>query len=330
MSDLHLVADILAKDLAKEVMKKGYGRGLVAAGKLYDNVVAASSDVSGSTGTEAFAQAFPDRFIEVGIAEQTLVTVGAGLAAMGKIPFVAAYGAFSPGRCWEQIRTTICINDRSVKLIGTHVGLSDAPDAATHQILEDVAIMRVLPNMAVIAPCDSLEAEKATIALAKYQKPAYMRVARDDTITITTVDTPFEIGKAYLYREGGDVSIIATGRMTYYALIAAEKLAKDGISAEVVHVPTIKPLDTETILKSIHKTKCVVTVEEAQMAGGLGGAIAELTSDEFPVPIKRIGVNDRFGESGSPAELFEHFGLDAKHIVFAAHHVIEQKKEFVK
>ncbi len=313
--------------LEQEVMKKGYGRGLVEAGKLHENVVAASSDVTGSTGTDAFAQAFPDRFFEAGVAEQNLVTVGSGLAAMGKMPFVAAYGAFSPGRNWEQIKTTICINNRPVKLVGTHVGLSDAPDGATHQMLEDIALMRVLPNMTVIVPCDSIEAAKATLALASYPHPAYLRVARDETHTITTDATPFEIGKAYVYEKGSDVTLIATGRMTYHALVAADKLYKDGIEAEVLHVPTIKPLDAETILKSVRKTGAVVTAEEGQIIGGLGGAIAELLGENYPVPLKRIGMQDHFGESGSPEELFEHFGLDAKHIRLAAHDVVERRNK---
>lgn len=325
MSDAHLVTNLLADDISREPMKKGYGAGLVEAGKLHKNVVAASSDVTSSTGTDGFAQAFPERFIQVGIAEQTLVTVGAGLAAMGKMPFVAAYGAFSPGRNWEQIRTTICINDRPVKIVGTHVGLSDAPDAATHQILEDIALMRVLPNMTVIVPCDSVEAAKATKALATYNKPAYMRIARDDTAIITTPDTPFEIGAAYVYLTGSDVSIITTGRMTYRALLAAAQLAKDGVSAEVIHVPTIKPLDSKTILESVHKTGAVVTAEEAQINGGLGGAIAELLAEQHPVPMKRIGVQDRFGESGTPEELFDAFGLSAKHITLAAHGLVAKK-----
>ncbi|HUD10691.1 MAG TPA: transketolase C-terminal domain-containing protein [Candidatus Saccharimonadales bacterium] len=326
MKNMHLVPDVLADNLPREPMKKGYGQGLVEAGKRYENVVAASSDVTSSTGTDAFAQEFPDRFIQVGIAEQTLVNVGAGLAAMGKMPFVAAYGAFSPGRNWEQIRTTICINDRPVKIIGTHVGISDAPDGATHQILEDVALMRVLPNMSVIVPCDSIEAAKATIALASYKKPAYMRIARDDTAIITTADTPFEIGQAYIFQVGSDVSIIATGRMTYQAMVAAAKLAKDGIQAEVVHVPTIKPLDDETILASVRKTGAVVTAEEGQINGGLGGAVAELLAENHPTPLKRIGTRDRFGESGDPSELLKHFGLDALHIVLATHEVLDKKK----
>lgn len=326
MSEPHLVKDLLTKHIKAEPMKKGYGRGLVAAGKQYPNVVALSSDVAGSTGTDAFAKEFPDRFFEVGVAEQNLVTVGSGLAAMGKLPFVAAYAAFSPGRNWEQIRTTIALNNRPVKIISTHVGLSDAPDGATHQMLEDLALMRALPNMTVIAPCDGLEAEKATLLLGGYHHPAYMRIARDDTALITTAQTPFEIGPAYVYAKGEDVTIISTGRLTYYSLIAAEKLFKEGIDAEVIHVPTIKPLDAQTLLKSLHKTKAVVTAEEGQINGGLGGAIAELVAEEYPVPLRRVGVQDRFGESGQPEELFEHFGLTAKHIMLAAHSVVDQKK----
>ncbi len=322
MIEMHLVQDITAKVLPAEVMKKGYGRGLVEAGKRNENVVAVSSDVVGSTGTDVFAKEFPDRFIEVGVAEQNLVTVGSGLAAMGKMPFVAAYGAFSPGRCWEQIKTTIAINDRPVKLVGTHVGLSDAPDGATHQILEDIALMRVLPNMAVIAPCDSLEAFKAIVALANYPKPAYIRIARDDTKIITTELTPFEIGKAYTYKTGTDVTLITTGRMTYHTLVAAEKLAKDDISAEVIHVPTIKPLDGEVILESARRTRHVITAEEAQVNGGLGGAVAELLSEQLPTKMTRIGMKDRFGESGQPDELLKHFGLTSTHIALAAHNLL--------
>jgi transketolase len=254
------------------------------------------------------------------------VTVGSGLAAMGKIPFVSSYAAFSPGRNWEQIRTTICLNDRPVKIVGSHAGVSVGPDGATHQMLEDIALMRVLPNMVVIVPGDSLEAEKATLAMAKDGRPSYLRLAREATPIITTEQTPFEIGKAYVYAPGTDVTIIATGTMTYQALLAAEQLYKDGVDAEVVHVPTIKPLDAETILKSVRKTGCVITAEEAQINGGLGGAVAELLAENHPVLMHRIGMQDRFGESGEPAELLTHFGLDAKHIRLAAHHIVERKR----
>ncbi len=316
--------DVDAK-LEAEPIRKGFGRGLLEAGKRNPSVVAACADLTGSTAMDLFAKEFPDRFIEIGVAEQNLVTTGTGLAAMGKIPFVSSYAAFSPGRNWEQIRTTIALNDRPVKIIGSHAGVSVGPDGATHQMLEDIALMRVLPNMVVLAPGDSVEAEKATLAMAANKRPNYMRLAREATPIITTPKTPFEIGKAYVFRPGEDVTLIATGTMTYHALMAAEKLYKDGVDAEVVHVPTIKPLDAETILKSVRKTRAVVTAEEAQINGGLGGAIAELLGENLPVPLKRIGMQDRFGESGEPNELLEFFGLDAKHIRLAAHHVIERK-----
>ena len=323
MSDLHLV-DIAGK-LETEPIRKGFGRGLKVAGEQNVNVMAACADLTDSTQMSLFKQAFPERFIEIGVAEQNLVTVGSGMAAMGKIPFVSSYAAFMPGRCWEQIRTTICLNDRPVKLIGSHAGISVGPDGATHQMLEDIALMRALPNMVVLAPCDSVEAEKMTLAMANDKRPNYMRLAREATPIITTDKTPFELGKAYVFEPGSDVTIIATGTMTYQALAAVEALFKDGIDAEVIHVPTIKPLDTATILKSVKKTGAVVTVEEAQISGGLGGAIAELLSENQPVPLKRIGMQDRFGESGEPNELLEHFGLDAKHIRLAAHTVIDKK-----
>ncbi len=325
MSDMHLVADILAHDSLSEPIRKGFGRGLLEAGKLDENVVAACADLTESTQISLFAKEFPERFVEIGVAEQNLVTVGSGLAAMGKIPFVSSYAAFSPGRNWEQIRTTICLNNRPVKIIGSHAGVSVGPDGATHQMLEDIALMRSLPNMVVIAPGDSLEAEKATLAMAKDKRPNYMRLAREATPIITTKDTPFEIGKAYVFEPGHSVTIIATGTMTYHALLAAQKLYKDGIDAEVIHCPTIKPLDEETILKSVRKTGAVVTCEEAQINGGLGGAIAELLGENYPVPLRRIGMKDRFGESGKPNELMEHFGLTAKNIILAAHDVEHRK-----
>lgn len=325
MADTHLVANILADDIASEPIRAGFGKGLVMAGKQFEKVVAVCADLTDSTKMGDFAQTFPERFFEIGIGEQNLVTVGAGLAAMGRVPFVSSYAAFSPGRNWEQIRTTICLNDRAVKIIGSHAGISVGPDGATHQMLEDIALMRVLPNMVVIAPCDSVEAEKATLAMAKDKRPNYLRLAREATPLITTEHTPFAIGKAYIYQEGSDITLIATGTMTYHALVAAEKLVKEGIKAEVVHVPTIKPLDHETILRSVRKTGAVVTVEEGQIVGGLGGAIAELLGDQQPTPMKRIGIQDHFGESGEPNELLKHFGLDALHIMLAAHELVTKK-----
>lgn len=323
MSDMHLV-DINGQ-LTMEPIRKGFGRGLLEAGKRDENVVAACADLTESTQMHLFRGEFPERFVEIGVAEQNLVTVGSGMAAMGKIPFVSSYAAFSPGRNWEQIRTTICLNEQPVKVVGSHAGVSVGPDGATHQMLEDIALMRVLPHMVVIAPCDSVEAEKATLAMARDKRPNYLRLAREATPVITTEKTPFEIGKAYVFAEGSDVTLITTGTMTYEALLAADKLLKDGIKAEVLHVPTIKPLDSETILESVRKTGAVITAEEGQIIGGLGGAIAELLAEEYPTPIKRIGMLDRFGESGAPAELLEHFGLDAKHIRLAAHQVIDKK-----
>lgn len=325
MSDLDLIHDVMAHDIATEPIRKGFGRGLKTAGEQDERVVAACADLTESTQMNLFKEAFPERFVEIGVAEQNLVTVGSGLAAMGKTPFVSSYAAFSPGRNWEQIRTTICLNDRPVKIIGSHAGVSVGPDGATHQMLEDIALMRVLPNMVVLAPGDSLEAEKATLALAADDRPAYMRLAREATPIITTEKTPFEIGKAYVYNVGHDVTIISTGTMTYQAMVAAEKLYKDGIDAEVIHVPTIKPLDGVTILESVRKTKCVVTVEEGQVNGGLGGAVAELLGEELPTPLVRVGMKDRFGESGKPEELLEHFGLTARHIAMAAHQVTDRR-----
>lgn len=324
MIELHLKD--LTKKLEEEPIRKGFGRGLKKAGELDVNVVAACADLTDSTQMSLFRDAFPDRFVEIGVAEQNLVTVGAGLAAMGKIPFVSSYAAFSPGRNWEQIRTTACLNERPVKIVGSHAGISVGPDGATHQMLEDIALMRVLPNMVVIAPGDSLEAERATLAMAKDNRPNYLRLAREATPIMTTDKTPFEIGKAYVYEKGSDVTIIATGTMTYQAMLAAEQLYKDGIEAEVIHCPTIKPLDGATILKSVKKTGCVVTAEEGQIIGGLGGAIAELLAENHPAPLRRIGMKDRFGESGSPGELLIHFGLDAKHIRLAAHEITDRKK----
>lgn len=321
--EVHLIG--IDGKLEQEPIRKGFGRGLLEAGKRWENVVAACADLTDSTQMSLFAKEFPERFVEVGVAEQNLVTVGSGLSAMGKIPFVSSYAAFSPGRNWEQIRTTICLNDRPVKIIGSHAGVSVGPDGATHQMLEDLALMRVLPTMVVIAPCDSVEAEKATIAMATDKRPNYMRLAREATPVFTTQETPFEIGKAYVFAKGADVTLIATGTMTYHALAAVELLYKDGIEAEVLHVPTIKPLDAPAILKSVRKTGAVVTAEEGQIIGGLGGAVAELLSEEYPVPMQRVGMRDRFGESGAPDQLIEHFGLDAKHIRLAAHAALDRK-----
>jgi transketolase len=326
MPTIYLVDDIRAKDIKKDSIRDGFGRGLLEAGKRNDQVVAICADLTDSTKISMFAEAFPDRFVEAGIAEQDITTIGSGMAAMGKIPFVSSYAAFCPGRTWEQIRTTICLNDQPVKIIGSHAGLYTSPDGATHQALEDITLMRVLPNMVVLVPCDSVEAEKMAPLMTANKRPNYVRLARGASPIITMPQTPFEIGPAYVFREGSDVTLIATGTMTYQALVAAEMLQKDGIHAEVVHVPTVKPLDERTILESVKKTGHVVTAEEGQIAGGLGGAVAELLGEHFPVPMRRIGMKDAFGESAqTPEELLEHFGLDAHHITLAAHDLLMRK-----
>lgn len=321
MSNLHLLDH---KDWGNEPTRKGFGKGLLKAGEIDDRVVALCADLTDSTQISLFAEKFPERFVEVGIAEQNLVTVASGMARMGKIPFTSSYAAFSPGRNWEQIKTTIALNNQNVKIIGSHGGLYTGPDGATHQMLEDIALMRVLPNMVVIVPGDSVEAEKATLAMAKDKRPAYLRLARDNSPVMTTEETPFEIGKAYVFSPGQDLTIIANGTMTSVAMQAAESLFHDGIDAEVIHCPSVKPLDSATILASVKKTKHVITIEEAQINGGLGGAVCELLSEHLPVPVVRMGVRDAFGQSGTPEELLHHYGLTPKHVMMIAHDLLDK------
>jgi transketolase len=312
-------------EVEQEPIRAGFGRGLVQAGERDSRVVALCADLTDSTKMDGFAKAYPERFVEIGIGEQNLVTVAAGMALMGKIPFCSSYAAFSPGRNWEQIRTTICLNEANVKIVGSHAGISVGPDGATHQMLEDIALMRVLPGMRVIVPCDSLEAEKATLALASHSGASYLRLAREKTPIVTTADTPFTIGKAQIFRSGSDLTIVACGPMVYQSLMAAEQLAKQGIEAEVINAAVVKPLDDHTILTSARKTGAVLTAEEAQIAGGLGGAVAELLADHHPVPMTRIGLRDHFGESGQPMQLMEKFALTAPHIAKAAHDIVKRK-----
>ncbi|MBU1111899.1 MAG: transketolase family protein [archaeon] len=294
--------------------RNGYGDALVELGKINKSVMVLCADLTESTRVEKFREKFPKRFVEIGVAEQNLVTVASGLAAVGKIPFASSYAMFCPGRCWEQIRTTICYNNQNVKIIGAHSGVSVGPDGATHQALEDIAIMRALPNMVVIVPADYEQTKKATHAIAKYKGPAYMRFAREKTPQFTTKSTEFKIGKAQVLKRGKDLAIIGAGPVVYECLEAAEMLERKGISAEVINCHTIKPLDKNTILSAAKKCGCVLTVEEAQIIGGLGGAISELLSENWPTKIKRIGVRDHFGESGSPDELLQKFGFSSKHI----------------
>lgn len=316
------------KEVELEPIRAGFGRGLRAAGESNESIVALCADLTESTQMHLFREAFPKRFIEVGIAEQNLVTVASGLARAGKIPFTSSYAAFSPGRNWEQIRTTAALNNQPVKIIGSHAGVSVGPDGATHQMLEDIALMRVLPNMVVVAPGDSIEAEKATLAIAENGSPSYLRLAREKSPIFSTAESPFELGKAYVLKEGSDVSLFGTGAMTYQCLVAAKLLEVKGVSVEVVHVPTIKPLDHETLLASARKTGRVVTVEEAQAAGGFGGAVVEFLSDTLPMPVKRIGINDRFGESGEPNELIDYFGFTGDKIADTVEAFINQMPQY--
>src|SRR3989338_8449668 len=322
-----LVENILDKSKLEMVpTRDGYGKGLVKAGEKDERVVVLCADLTESTRSLWFAEKFPERFIELGVAEQNMATVAAGMANYGKIPFISSYAVFSPGRNNEQIRTTICINNVPVKIGGAHAGISVGPDGATHQALEDIALMRVLPRMVVIVPCDAIEAQKATVAAATLPGPVYIRFGREKSSVFTTKDTPFEIGKAEIFRHGKDVSIIGCGMLLYNALIAAEELSKEGIEAAVINSHTVKPIDHETIIEAVQKTGAVVSVEEHQVAGGLGSAVAELLSKNFPVSQEFIGLQDRFGESGTAEELIEVCGLGVESIKLAVRKVISRKK----
>ncbi|MDO4773817.1 MAG: transketolase C-terminal domain-containing protein [Candidatus Saccharibacteria bacterium] len=297
-----------------EAMRLGFGRGLVAAGRRDERVVVLAADLMESVGFGAFAAEFGHpRTIETGVMEQHLVTMASGMAAMGAVPFAASYAAFSPGRNWEQIRTTICLNNQPVKLVGSHAGLNVGPDGATHQMLEDIALMRALPNVVVLAPGDAHEAELMAQAMARDERPNYVRLPREATPLFLRHDE-FTIGKGYVLREGDDVALIGTGTMSYQLLAAAEELARDGVQATVVHMPTVKPLDEALILAVAKRCGQVVTAEEAQVAGGLGGAVAELLSEQLPIKLLRIGVQDVFGETGIMLELWQKHGLDAASI----------------
>lgn len=323
---MNLNPKLFDEDIEQVPSRNGFGEGLVIAGEENPNVVGLCADLTESTRMEAFKKKFPERFIEVGVAEQNLVTVASGMAHEGKIPFTSSYATFSPGRNWEQIRTTICYNNVPVKIVGSHSGISVGADGSTHQALEDIALMRVLPNMVVVVPADAIEAKKATIAIAKNGMPSYLRLSRDKVPVITTENSPFEIGKAEVLNEGNDVSIIACGQMVYMALMVAKQLEEDKISVRVINLHTIKPIDSKTIIDAAEETGAIVTAEEHQINGGLGGAVAEVVSEHFPVPIKRIGIEDRFGESGSPAELLKKFGLADENIKKAVLEVLRKKK----
>jgi transketolase len=304
--------------------RNGYGDALVELGKRNKNVYVLCADLSDSTRVKAFADKFPQQFVEIGVAEQNLVTVASGLASLGKIPFASSYTAFCPGRCWEQIRTTICYNDQNVKIIGAHAGVSVGPDGATHQALEDIALMRSLPNMIVVVPCDYQQTKKATKAFAQYHGPAYMRFARNKTEQMTTAKTPFQIGKLQVFKQGHDIALVGAGPVVYECLRAALLLQEQGISAMVVNCHTIKPLDKQGMLWIAKKCKKIITVEEGQITAGLGGTIAEYLSEVYPTPIKRIGVCDHYGESGEPGELLKKFGFSGEHIFKQAMKIVKR------
>lgn len=307
--------------------REGFGKGVVEAGKMDERVVVLTADLAESTNAHHFQKAYPERFIQVGVAEQNLATVAAGMANYGKIPFITSYAVFNPGRNWEQIRTTIALNNVPVIVCGMHVGLQTGADGATHQALEDLALMRSLPRFTVISACDAEEGRKATVAAAQLGSPVYMRWSREKTPVMTTAETPFEIGKAQVFwkTDAPQTAIFATGPMVHTALLAARALEGEGVAVTVVNVHTIKPLDKETVLHEAGAAGCVVTVEEHQIAGGLGGAIAELLASERPTPMEFIGMQDKFGQSGASAELLKHYGLDVPHIVEAVKKVISRK-----
>ena len=325
-TDAKLGANLFDKStLEMAATRAGYGLGLVEAGGKDERVVVLCADLTESTRSEGFAKNFPERFIEMGVAEQNMAVVASGLANYGKIPFISSYAAFSPGRNNEQIRTNICINNVPVKIGGAHAGISVGPDGATHQALEDIALMRVLPRMVVVVPCDAEETRKATFAAAFNGSPTYIRFGREKSPVFTTKDTPFEIGKAITLREGEDCAIIGCGMLLYNALVAAEELSKEGIECMVINSHTVKPLDETTVIDAAQKCGAVVSVEEHQIAGGLGSAIAECLSRNYPVPQEFIGVQDRFGESGTPGELLTAFYLDVPDIKMAVKKAIGRK-----
>lgn len=315
-------------DVEQVPIRQGFGDGLLQAGTEDESIVGLCADLTESTKMNLFADRFPKRFVQVGVAEQNLATVASGMAAMGKLPFIASYTMFSPGRNWEQIRTTITYNNVPVIIVGAHAGVSVGPDGGTHQALEDIALMRVLPRMNVIVPCDAIEAKKATLALARLRQPAFIRLAREKSPIITTTDTPFEIGKAQIFFQPdgiAHVGVIAMGALVHNAMKAAQKLEKEGIRVKVMNLSSIKPLDEEAIIALARETKALVTVEEHQVAGGMGSAVAECLAKNLPTPIEFIGVQDQYGQSGTPAELIEHYGMGVKDIIAAVKKVLDRK-----
>jgi transketolase len=326
---LKLNSKIFNADVEQIPIRKGFGQGFLLAGEQNENVVGLCADLTESTQMNLFADKFPERFMQIGVAEQNLVTVASGMSAMGKIPFCSSYAMFSPGRNWEQIRTTIAYNDRKVVIVGSHSGISVGPDGGTHQALEDIALMRVMPNMDVISPCDAIEAKKATLALVKTPRPAYLRLVREKTPIITTEETSFDINKAEIFWMPdvglAQVGIIVTGGLMHRALLAAKELEAEGIKTKVMNLATIKPIDSEAIITLAKECKAIVTVEEHQIMGGMGSAVAEVLAQNYPVPIEFIGIRDLFGQSGTPDELVEHYGMGKNAIKEAVKKVLKRK-----
>ena len=313
------------KGVAQVPTRNGFGEGLVESGTRNPNVIGICADLSESTRFEAFKKAHPAQYVEIGVAEQMLVAMAGGLASVGKIPWIASYAMFNPGRSWEQVRTIMALNDTNVKIAGAHAGVSVGPDGATHQAIEDIAIMRVIPHMTVVVPCDSVQTKKATLALSDRWGPAYLRLGREKSPVITTEETPFEVGKTQIFREGGDVAIVACGILVYNALMAADKLAAEGIECRVVNNHTVKPMDEAAIVAAARDCGAIVTVEEHQKHAGMGSRVAEIVAQKHPVPIEFIGVDDRFGQSGDPVELIEYYGMGIDAIVAAVRKVAKRK-----
>jgi len=331
---MNLNPKIFDKDIEQVPIRKGFGEGLVLAAEKNKNVVGLCADLTESTMMHLFKNKFPERFVEIGVAEQNLASVASGMSAMGKIPFISSYAMFSPGRNWEQIRTTICYNDRKVIIAGSHAGISVGPDGGTHQAIEDIAITRVIPNITIISPCDAIEAKKATLACLDVKTPVYLRLAREKTPVMTTDETPFVVGKAQTFYEANkallkkekiDVGIIATGSLVFKAIMVARNLEKKGIAVNVLNLSTIKPLDTEAILNLAKEAGAIVTVEEHQTAGGMGSAVAEFLAGHCPVPMEFIGVQNKFGQSGTPDELIEYYEMGESHIMKAVERVVGRK-----
>ena len=317
---------IFKTDIEQVPTRDGYGKALVELGEKNPNVVVLTGDLSESTRSNWFQEKFPERFIEVGVAEQNMMGIAAGLALSGKIPFVSSYATFNPGRNWDQLRVSVCYSMANVKVAGAHAGISVGPDGATHQALEDIAMVRALPNLVVVVPCDMIETRKATLAIAQEVKgPAYIRFGREKTSLFTTEETPFKLGRAEVFRDGSDVAIIGSGILVYNALLAAQELAKEGIHCMVVNNHTIKPIDRKTLREAAKKCGAVVTVEEHQINGGAGSAVMEVLAEEYPVPVERVGVLDTFGESGQPAELIEKYGMGKDAIIKAVKKVLKRK-----